>query len=645
MFMSKYYSNSRARLGILFLSLALGAAGCAASAKNEMFFGKVQPPRDNVLHYVSGSESESLDPQFGTTQNDARIYMSMFEGLVEYDPKDMHPIPAIAERWENNSTSSELVFHLRKNARWSNGDPITAQDFVYTFRRGLTPEFAFRNAYLAYYIKYGQAFNSGGVFVRDPQSQQFLLEKDVTPEVAKNEAAPSTGGEDPALDTPFHHFMHSPARLVIPGDLKERAAAFKADPKLAEAVKGMEYVAVTAEDIGVEAIDDYTFRLTLSQSAPFFIQLIPHQFFRAVPRKAIEQYKEKWTQDANMICSGAFKLKTWRPYDKIVVERNPMYWDVANVKLDQIVFYPVQEAITVMNLYKAGEIDATPNHQVPVGWVPKIMKLKDYMDAPEVAVSYFDFNTKKPPLNDKRVRKALNLTVDKTAYAEWRKIVKPLTAFTPEGLFPDYPRPKGDDFNPEKAKQLLAEAGFKDASGKFDPKKFPVNDVEITYNPDGSNQQVSEWLQAQWKQNLGITLPLKAVEWRTFAAIRPRLEYKGLARDGWVGDYMDPFTFLNLFYTGGENGTGWSDPKYDEMLDEANRALDPKKRFELLAKAEAFLLDAQPFVPLDTDATNWVKKPYVKGMYPNPGTLHAWKFVYIERDQAKWDYGVPDMKP
>jgi oligopeptide transport system substrate-binding protein len=239
----------------------------------------------------------------------------------------------------------------------------------------------------------------------------------------------------------------------------------------------------------------------------------------------------------------------------------------------------------------------------------------------------------------------LNLTVDKIAYANWRKIVKPLTAFTPEGLFPDYPRPKGDDFNPEKAKQLLAEAGFKDASGKFDPKKFPANDVEITYNPDGSNQQVCEWLQAQWKQNLGITLPLKAVEWRTFAAIRPKLEYKGLARDGWVGDYMDPFTFLNLFYTGGENGTGWSDPKYDEMLDEANRQLDPKKRFELLAKAEAFLLDAQPFVPLDTDATNWVKKPYVKGMYPNPGTLHAWKFVYIERDQTKWDYGVPDMKP
>ena len=106
---------------------------------------------------------------------------------------------------------------------------------------------------------------------------------------------------------------------------------------------------------------------------------------------------------------------------------------------------------------------------------------------------------------------------------------------------------------------------------------------------------------------------------------------------------MDPFTFLSLFYTGGESGTGWLDPKYVAMLDEANRTLDPARRYELLAQSEKYMLDAQPVIPIDTAAVNWVKKPYVKGMYPNPGSLFPWKYVYLERDKAKWDVGTPSL--
>jgi len=123
-----------------------------------------------------------------------------------------------------------------------------------------------------------------------------------------------------------------------------------------------------------------------------------------------------------------------------------------------------------------------------------------------------------------------------------------------------------------------------------------------------------------------------------------KLDYKGIARNGWIADYMDPFNFLWLYYTpSGNNGTGWWDPKYVEILDEANRTIDQQKRYELLAKAEALALEAQPVIPLSTAATRWMKKPYVKGMYPNPQTLHAWKWVYIEHDPAKWDYAVPSM--
>ncbi len=652
------------RYALLLLSLVIiagGSAACRRAGAESIYFGEVEPPENQTLRYISGSEPESLDPQIPTGQPEARVLMAFFEGLVEYHPKTMEPIPAIAERWEVNDDSSGFVFHLRRNARWSNGDPITAHDFTYTFRRGLAPELAARNAYLAYYIKYAQGYNNGGMFVRDPRTGAFLLEKDVAPAATTNAAAPQPSGAtptvttpfspelprtglQPSLDTDFNRFIASPARLVVGATEKERATEFKANPRLEAAIAGKELVPVRAEDIGVEAIDDYTLRLTLTQPAPFFLGLLPHQFFRVAPRKAIEKHGAAWTRPANIITSGPFNLEKWNPYDVIAGVKDPMYWDAANVKLNRIYFYPLDEQTTMMNLYKAGEVDATYNHTIPKGWIDRIRPLKDYMDAPEAAIEYYGMNTKKSPTNDVRVRKAFNMAIDKVALARYRVVNKPLTAFSPEGIFPGYPQPKGDAFNPERAKQLLAEAGYKDASGKFDPKQFPIGDVEITYNTSENNKQVAEFVQAQWKQNLGLTVPLKNMEFKTYLPYRSKLEYKGFGRIGWVGDYMDPYTFLNLFYTdGADNATGWSDPKYTKMLDDANRTLDPQKRYELLAKAEAFLLDAQPIIPLMTTATNWIKKPYVKGMYPNPGTLHAWKFVYIESDPAKWDTGMPDM--
>lgn len=653
--------SSKFRLAVGLGALALIIAGCTASASNQQFFGRAVPPRDNTLHYVSGSEPESLDPQIGTGQPEARIYMALFEGLTEYHPKTMAPIPAIAESWDVNHDSSEFVFHLRKNARWSNGEAITAKDFVYSLQRGLSPELAARNAYLAYYVKYAQGYNEGGAFVRDKRTGNFLIAKDFKEDVAgkpeeshtepaplmNKDADPNAVQLPPAAETEFHNFIKAPERLVVPAEEKARNKALAADEKMKKAVDAIdaEFLPVAAKDVGIEAVDDYTLRITLTQSAPFFLGLTPHQFFRAVPQKAIEQFGKEWTQPAHIVTCGPFKVETWKPYDKLVVARDPMYWDAANVKLDRIAFYPGDDNPTIMNMYKAGQVDAVLNHTVPAAWLDVVRPMKDYMDAPEVAIDYYQINCKKPPMDKKEVRKAFNMAIDKDALARWRKIVKPLTAFSPEGIFPGYPQPKGDGFDPAKAKQLLAAAGYKDASGNYDPKKFPVDEIGIVYNTQESNRIVAEFIQAQWKQNLGLTVPLKNMEWKTFLDMRSKVEYKGFARSGWVGDYMDPFTFLNLFYTpAGDNGTGWWDPEYVKLLDAANKELDPQKRYEKLAKAEAYLIDAQPVIPLYTAATNWMKKPYVKGMYPNPQTLHAWKFVYLEQDPAKWDYGVPDMK-
>ncbi len=164
--------------GVLGVTLVFTAISCRVSATNEEFFGRTVPPERNILRYVNGAEPESLDPAISSGQQEARIYMALFEGLVEYDPKSLDAIPAIAERWEVNNDSSEFVFHLRTNARWSNGEPINAHDFVYSIRRSLTPEVESRSAGLAYPIRYAEAFNSGSVFVRDRASNQFLLERD-----------------------------------------------------------------------------------------------------------------------------------------------------------------------------------------------------------------------------------------------------------------------------------------------------------------------------------------------------------------------------------------------------------------------------------------------------------------------------------
>jgi oligopeptide transport system substrate-binding protein len=656
------------RIWLATFSLIIIFAGCSASANNKEFFGKSDPPRDNIMRYVSGSEPESLDPQISAGQPEARIYMALYEGLVEYDPKTTVPVPALAERWEVNKDSSELTFHLRRNARFSNGDPITARDFVYTIQRGLSPKLASRNAALAYYIKYAEAYNEGSLFVLDPANGKYLLAEDFTAEKAPTAPMPvnstrvapkplsstpntSVAAEYPAIpedktpdpDTDFHRFMHSPDRVVLSGNESKRTKALNANPKLKAALAGKQLVPVAATDVGVEAVDDYTVRISLAQPAPFFLSLMPHQFFRVVNRKAVEKFGGAWTLEQNIVTSGPFTLETWKHYDRVTVKRDPMYWDSARVRLDGIVFYAVVESSTVMNLYKAGEIDAMLNHTVQAPWLDLISSFKDYMDAAEANTEFYQFNCTRPPTNDVRVRKALNMSVDKVAVAAWRH-AKPLTAITPVGMFPGYPQPQGDSFDPAKAKQLLAEAGYRDGAGNFDSRKFPVDQIEITINPDGGNVPLAEFIQAQWIENLGVTIPIKIMEQKTFLNARAKLEYKGMSRTGWSADYLDPFTFLGQYYTPeGDNGTGWWDPKYVALLDEANSTSDHQKRYELLAKAEALALEAQPVLPLLTGSARWMKKPYIKGMYPNAANLFPWKWVYIERDPAKWDYGVPSM--
>lgn len=645
----------RSALAILVAAALLSS--CSTSAGSQ-YFGKTEPPAENILRYVSGSEPETLDPQISDGQPEARIYMALFEGLVEYGPKDQQPIPALAKSWEISSKVDEFVFHLRDGARWSDGKPITAKDFVYSFRRGFDPKTISRTAQLGFFVKYSEAFKSGNFFVK--KNGEFLLAKDFgKPE---HERAPQLGPE-----TEHNKFMRSPARLVVDGDEKKRATALAADPKLAEAVNGAELVPVKAEDIGIEAVDDKTVRITMRQSAPFMLGLLAHSFFRLVPEHSVEKHGKNWTRPQNIVTNGAFKVKEYRPYDALVLEKDPNYWDAANVGLDGLHFYPLEELSTIMNLYKAGSIDAMLNHVVPSSWIGEVRKYKDeYLDFPEIATAYYSMNTQKAPFSDIKVRRAFIAGLDREALSSFRKITQPLYAINPTGTFPDYDKArdrvseqirqergvsaeewaKQGKFDREIAHKLLGEAGFpvnKKGDGWECP-SFPTDSISITYNTNENNRAIAEFIQAQWKQNLGITVPLKTMEFKAFLPYMKGLEYNGFAQFLWGGDYMDPFAFLSLVYgKANESATGFYDAKFDQMLDDANSELDPIKRYDTLARAEFYLLDQAPMVPLTVNATNWLKKPYLKGIYPNPGTLIAWKFAYIERDPAKWDRDVRNI--
>src|SRR5215213_697612 len=207
-------SMKRARFITLHLVLAIAIAGlvssCSTSAKNQ-FFGQTAAPSENVFRYVTGAEPESLDPALPNGQPEARIFMALYDGLIEYHPVTLDPIPGIAESWEVAEGGTEYIFHLRKNAKFSNGDPISANDFVYSIRRGFSPELASRNASLGYYIKYSEAYNSGFAFVKGSDGK-FLLKKDFVDMVEA--ASPQTA--TPAGDGAFHKFLDEPERLTIP---------------------------------------------------------------------------------------------------------------------------------------------------------------------------------------------------------------------------------------------------------------------------------------------------------------------------------------------------------------------------------------------------------------------------------------------
>jgi oligopeptide transport system substrate-binding protein len=520
-------------------------------------------------------------------------------------------------------------------------------------------------------IDNAKAYNGKLAFVRDPATGRFLTEGDLeragehgpltftgappvnydqppTQAQANTSTSPapaqatttttSGGGSDQAgvpkvaLKDPY---------FLLPDDKEERNKILNGDPakktepnhKLAHFLEGKEFVAATKENMGVRALDDYTFEVTLEAPTAFFHKIILHQFFRPVPRQAIEKYGDAlWVKPEHIVTSGAFRLAEWTPYEKIVVERNPLFWDNANTKLDKIIFPSIEELVTGMNMYKAGEIDATQSNEVPPPWRNQIKATsKDYVYGPYLQIEYVAINTGIKPLDNPKVRKALSMAINRQIIVEQAPGREPLTGFTPK--MDGYETAEGPGYNPDEARRLLAEAGYPGGKG------FP--EIEIVYNTSESTKQTMEFVQSMLKRELGIKVELTNQEWRVYLdnTRSDKMKFNGLARRGWIGDYVDPNTFLDLMTSAStNNGTDWKDKKYDAMLLAANAETDPTKRMKMLHDCEAYMIAQQPIIPLYVGPSSLMRKPYVRNLEANLLDQHDWRGVYIDHN---WREGEP----
>lgn len=516
-----------------------------AASRGPRYFGDVTPPAGNVLTFTNGAEPEGIDPGKISGQPDGRIARAIFEGLTTPDPRTMEPQPGMAYRWEISPDGRTYTFHLRPGLLWSDGSALTAQDFLWAWRRVLKPETASRNAGLLFPIENAQAFNAGTI----------------------------------------------------------------ADERR----------------IGVAAPDDSTFVVRLAAPTSYFLFLTQYYTFEPVPRRVIEKYGARWTNPGNIVSNGPFLLAKWRQGDRFELVRNPRYWDAASVKLDRVVALSVDDVNTCTNLYKAGVADWNTSGNIPSQFIPYMRAFADFTSQPYQGVYFYSINVTRKPLDNVWVRRALAYALDRETIA--RDLLKgsrdPWGDFAPLG-YPGYAKPPGQAFDPEKARACLARAGYPGGRG------FPK--FAILFNTSEDHRRIAEAIQSMWKRVLGVNVTLSNEEWGSYLQDATSLHYD-VARRAWIGDYLDPNSFLACFRAGdGNNRTGWADRHYDGLLDQAATELDPPRRMRILAEAERYLLDQAPVIPIYMYRTSELVKPYVRGLYPTPLDTHPLKGVWIDHD-------------
>jgi ABC-type oligopeptide transport system substrate-binding subunit len=601
---------------LLFLAM-VGIVVPVACTTDSRYFGKGIPPSKKRLTIGILAQPESLDPAKTTGGPGDWVIPAFFEGLTQYHPETLDPMAGLATHYESNTAMTQFTFYLRGHpgpkgtklpdtetlrreyergklredysrgqpaptdrmpARWSDGRPITAPDFVYSWRRVADPETAAGYAYLLYCIRN--------------------------------------------------------AKLINEGKLKP-------------------------EELGVRALDDFRVQVDLRASTPFFPQLVSHFVFSAVPRQAIEAARQRgressWTGPATMVTSGAFTLKEWRSFDRIIAAKNLNYYEAGLVANEELEFLPIADDTTRINYYKWGGTDLMLF--VPSLFVPSLRGKRDFHLQRAFGIRFPTFNTTKPPFNNVLLRYALNMAIDKQAVAGFAGpghipalgFVPPLEGYEPPKRLPMIVDGKSFDvlsFDPAGARELLGKAGFPNGVA-HDGRRLRV---EYLLASLPKLKLEAEILQEQWRRNLNIEVSLVSQEFTVFSQTQARLEYKGVSINVDWGGYQDPNWFLEQFVTGSsQNLTGWSDPRYDELLEQANATIDPTQRMQHLSECEKYLLTAMPILPLHGEVWYFLQKPYVRGVGTNLLNIYPFKYVWIDtnwRPEAVGGQGTGHPNP
>lgn len=621
-------------LGLLLL--ATGAVAWTMSARR-------LPKAD--FTFVNGTEIKSVDPQAITGQPEGRIVHAIYEGLCNWNPETLDPIPGVAESWEISADDRVYTFHLRDAARWSDDSPVTAADFVYSFRRLLDPKTAADYTNQLWYLKQARKYTQSDeqlvpgdlveielhdrlkdslpfargqlVYAKLKEIVPEKLSADVRSEVQKTDETPAASEKIQSL--PGRVFV-----VDIDGkELRYRETASADSPVLPEE-KACARMLLDFRTVGVEAIDPHTLRVTLENPTPYFLALTGFYPLFPVQQKCLEEHGEpNWTNPDHIVTNGPFRLKYRRVRDLIRLEKSETYWNRANVKLRTVDALAIESQTTALSMYMTGEVDWLPG--VPPTVIATLMKQKgaDLRMGDAFLTNFFRCNTSKKPLDDARVRQALAMAIDRDEIIRTITQAGEMPAFSlvPPGV-KEYPPQATFKFDLEAARKLLAEAGYPGGKG------FPR--IGILYNENEGNAAIAQLLQAQWRQNLGIDVSLQQEEWSSFLARARRGDYT-IVRGGWIGDYRDPNTFLELFLTGSPNNqTGWGNARYDELLKLAEHEPDQAKRCQYFREAEQILGREMPILPVNFAITKNLVKPYVKGFYPNAMDVHPLEALSID---------------
>lgn len=510
---------------------------------------------EKILRTNNKSEPASLDPALAKGTHESWILQHTFTGLMGYN-EDGELVPAVAESYDESDDGLTYTFHLRDDVKWSNGDPVTAEDFEYAWKRVIDPELASDYAYqISDYVKGAEEYLNG----------------------------------EGSID-----------------------------------------------DVAIKAIDEKTLEVTLKKPAPYFLGLTAFYTLYPVNKNVVEANPD-WAKDPSngqYISNGAFKLVSWDHNQKISLRKNPEWYRADEVKLDGIDFDIIEEQNTQYTKYQGGEYDFIVNP--PTAVVDKLTKENDpelYIGG-DVGTYYYQFNNKEKPFNNAKVRNALSMAIDRKAIVE--NITKggqvPAEGLVPYGFLDE----NGKEFrdrngnlvkeDKEAAKSLLEE-GLAEEGMKLED----LNGTVILFNTDEAHKNIAQAIQQMWKQAFGVDFQLENAEFKVVLDRRKSGDYK-IARAGWIGDYLDPNTMLDIMMTeNGNNDAFYSNPEFDNLMKEAGESSDNEFRFEKMAEAEKIVMEDMGVAPIYFYTQPYLQKSYVTGVYKSNMNYPTLTFADIEQ--------------